>query len=333
MCGSITAKASSFSNIGRNVARVIILITSLWISFLILGQQTPPFLTHNAYTDERVRFQNVRLAKTREFDYHPPSSPSSMQALNHTLTKSIFIGAILHNNAEYLHTTLKLVDSIGMMFNSYHVGFYENDSTDGTAEILAQWKEHHQNANNIHVVSEVLKVRGAVSFGGVNKQRFDLMAKYRNKYLTMLEKYAPDVDYVMVIDMDIFDTTLDAFLSSFTPEALAKNWTAVGANGVYNGKRYYDSLAFRNAEFPDTRIGRTRKYAQAVYPRDSTWVPVDSMFGGMVVYRAECMRGCKYLQDGDCEHVSLYKCMSQKGEDCRRFFINPAFLVDYQVFL
>jgi len=221
---------------------------------------------------------------------------------------------------------------IGRMFKTYHVGFYENNSTDGTVEILTKWMKGHNNAANIHILSEVLDVKQAISFGGISEKRFSLMATYRNKYISMLEKYAPDVDYVMMLDMDIFDTTLDAVLSSFTPTALAKNWAAVGANGIYDGKRYYDTLAFRNAVFSDTRIRKQRYDAHVVYPPDSQWVSVDSMFGGMAIYKTECMQGCKYIEDGDCEHVSFYKCMSQKSEDCKRFFINPAFIVDYQNF-
>jgi len=335
MFGLQRTKSSSDhgTSIVGKLARIMVFIVTIWVLLIFLGRHAPTLLVHDTYLEERARFERLQLATAGTFEYAPPSLPSSIEALEYTRTKSIFIAAILHNNAAYLHTTLKLVDLIGNLFETYHVGFYENDSTDGTAEILSQWGKDHPNAANIHIVSEVLKVQGAISFGGINEKRFSLLANYRNKYISMIETYAPDVDYVLMLDMDLFDTTLDAFLSSFTPRALAKNWAAAGANGIYNHRLYYDTLAFRNAEFPDTRIGRTRKLAQAVYRPDSEWIPVDSMFGGMVVYRAECMRGCRYLQDGDCEHVSFYKCMAQKGEDCKRFFINPAFVVDYQLFV
>lgn len=58
------------------------------------------------------------------------------------------------------------------------------------------------------------------------------------------------------------------------------------------------------------------------------WLPVDSAFGGMGVYRRDALGQARYigLRDGRevCEHVPLHQQLRAQG---KRLFISPRFIV------
>jgi hypothetical protein len=71
---------------------------------------------------------------------------------------------------------------------------------------------------------------------------------------------------------------------------------------------------------------------KAIYSRMITidprgeWIPVDSAFGGLAIYKRELFENARYssvLPNGDhvCEHVTLHHTMRLAGA---RLFINPA---------
>jgi hypothetical protein len=264
--------------------------------------------------------------------------PLHGDALEYTRTKNVFIAGIVHNNAKSLDSSLRLMDAIGSLFAYYSIGIYENDSTDKSPEILAEWKAQHPHSSRVHIVSEQLDTASAISHGGISAARFEKMGQYRNQYMDLFDKHGNDADFLIVLDMDIFDVSVDGILSSFAPAVRDQyRWSAVGANGVYDGQRYYDTLAFRDATFTDTRIKAQRDAAHVRMHPGQAWVPAESMFGGLVIYRADCVHGCRYEADGDCEHVSIYKCMRrrsllQRRPQCGRFFVNVNMLLDYQNF-
>ena len=60
-------------------------------------------------------------------------------------------------------------------------------------------------------------------------------------------------------------------------------------------------------------------------PEDSPWIEVSSAFGGLAIYKKECLLEGLYVgvtQEGleTCEHVSLHTNISQRGH---KIFINP----------
>ncbi len=60
---------------------------------------------------------------------------------------------------------------------------------------------------------------------------------------------------------------------------------------------------------------------------------VASAFGGLVIYKAEAVRGLRYFSrenkdekiQSECEHWSFHAGMSEKG--CDRIFINPSLIL------
>jgi hypothetical protein len=60
-------------------------------------------------------------------------------------------------------------------------------------------------------------------------------------------------------------------------------------------------------------------------PESADWIPVDSAFGGLGIYRRSILSGARYSgadEDGDgtCEHVPLNNQLRARGA---RIFINP----------
>jgi glycosyltransferase involved in cell wall biosynthesis len=261
-----------------------------------------------------------------------PTLQASLAALEHTRGKSVFIGGLVHNSAATLPRSLALLDAIAGTFKSSVVGLYENDSTDGSAAVLAAWARRHPNAHNIHIISETLGAAPALSHGGQDKRRFAALAGYRNRYLDAYREHAPHADYLVIIDTDLFDMGMDAFLSSFTPAGLAHDWSIAGANGLFNDRRYYDRLALRTAQYPDTRKEHQSSQAGRVYEPSEPWLPVSSVFGGVAVYRGACVGACRYEADGDCEHVSFSRCVRSRP-GCGKAFMNPAAVLDYALWL
>jgi hypothetical protein len=178
------------------------------------------------------------LVDAGRWSARPPTSEASFKALEHIRDKKIFIAGVLRDNAVPLPKSLKLIDTIGALFKEYSVALYENDSTDATPQILADWAHDHNNAANIHVVSEKLDAPSAISHGDISEGRFSKLAKFRNRYIDLFNQHAPDADYVVIIDLDLYALSLDAFLSNFSPEGLAHNWSIVGANGMCSNRRY-----------------------------------------------------------------------------------------------
>lgn len=267
---------------------------------------------------------DVRRSSTQS-----PSIQASFKALEHIRDKKVLIAGVLRDNAHHLTKTLNLIDTIGGLFMEYSVALYENDSEDETPQILANWARNHRNAANIHIVSEKLDVPSAISFGGISEGRFTKLAKFRNRYLDLYKQHAPNVDYVVLIDLDLFDLTIGAFLSNFTPENLARNWSFVGANGIFSvNNKYHDTLALRTATVTDTRILEQKEQVYVIFEPSDPWLPVTSVFGGMAIYKASCVGECRYEADGDCEHVSFNACVRAKP-GCNNAFMNPAFVFHY----
>jgi len=60
-------------------------------------------------------------------------------------------------------------------------------------------------------------------------------------------------------------------------------------------------------------------------PESADWIPVDSAFGGLAIYRRAILAGARYSGAGEngesvCEHVPLHKQLRARGA---RIFINP----------
>jgi len=247
--------------------------------------------------------------------------------------KVVFCG-IARDNAEHLDKTLALIERMGEMFASYKVIVYENDSSDATLSMLKAWRDK-LGEQTVTVLHEHLEWPPAIADGGFSKRRFQILSYCRNQYVARLKcpEYA-DSKYAVVLDMDLWDFDVDGLAHSFGVGGGGGDvveWSSISANGVFDGRTYYDALAFRSDEFPDTLNSEKQRYdAQLVYSVNDPLVPVKSAFGGLAIYKRSCLVQCAYTGD-DCEHVGMYACQTSLGHECDAHFMNPAMLLRYHL--
>lgn len=213
----------------------------------------------------------------------------------------------------HLPLTIKVFEQIASFFTKCNIIIYENDSDDNTLEYLEKWKE--KSSINIKIISEK----------NIEGPRTHVLAYARNKLIK--EAIQTSCEYIIVSDMDnvLQRFNIKGFLSCFHNN---NDWAAVGANGMGHNKKYYDLWALRTYDnwcntdvWEDYR--KTRNYNQSVDSKhiilpDSTFIKVESCFGGMIIYKTKYLDNCTYSGIGitnieTCEHVSFNKGIIKNG--------------------
>lgn len=221
----------------------------------------------------------------------------------------ILIAAVGKNIAARLSLFQSFYKTLKKELPSIELFFYENDSTDGTAEMLRQWSQ--ENAE-VHVrterwnISEFLEKSRARAWD--NKScRMECIAEARNRLAAWIETERPHFgesqeDLLIVIDPDFPQEPpvepLIHWLRNFPPQA-----SALLANGLAQvGAKYFDAFSYRDAltPFGDEILGETEEKAirfQQIQKKIDFSEParaVFSSFGGMAIYRAYCVKGLRY---------------------------------------
>lgn len=261
--------------------------------------------------------------------------------------KDIIICSIVRNAEHGLKNNIPVLKKLCSYFNGYKVFVYENDSIDGTKQLLKDWAL--SDPNNVFIslnnVNSSLVIPSQKETGKVNcffsAKRIERMACLRNYYMDYVEQHGWEADYFMVVDLDVALLNLDAILNSFEDRT---EWDAVTAFGYSLSpklrRRYHDTYAL--TEYGDENEPQTEhkikelavKYGKMKKTDD--WVRVFSAYGGLAIYRFEAIKGLKYYAQPNndrnvevrCEHFSVYKQMAVRGFD--RVYINPRMTLKYQ---
>lgn len=170
--------------------------------------------------------------------------------------------------------------------------------------------------------------------------RTQRIAHCRNEYLKQIRQCDAykNLDYVIASDFDGLNTHLSAAAIESCWER--NDWDMCSANQL---GPYYDIWALRHplwspndcwAQFhflaayePDTE----KNLFDSVYsrmiriPAESSWIEVDSSFGGFAIYKKELFSLADYVGLDDagkelCEHVAFHAQLKSQGA---RLFINP----------
>lgn len=269
-----------------------------------------------------------------------------MKSLNES---TIIICSIVRNAEKGLRRNIPIINELLMHARDYRVFVYENDSVDGTKDLLQKW--HQKDSLRIHISLNDYDSSRTIPTSNLTKgvnpffshRRIDKMAMLRNTYMKYVEKQKWEADYMIVVDLDVAQIGLDGILSSFESK---QEWDAVTALGYSIGpnlrRRYHDTYAltlFGEEKFPQTEQ-KVRSLAglYSVLKGYGSWLRVFSAFGGLAIYRYDAVKGIRYAypslnNDNDrvevrCEHYSLYKQMAERGYD--KVYINPAMTLKYQ---
>jgi hypothetical protein len=240
-----------------------------------------------------------------------------------------FLGCARQCAAAVTESVAKIA-SLGALFGSYRLIVFENDSTDGTAERVQELAAQ--------LPIELIRHPG---LHAALPERTARLAFGRNALLARALELGSD--YVCWADLDgVINRELPSEASFLDAFGLHDCWDAVFP---VNAGMYYDIWALRHPVLcphdyttlggvMDASLGRplavhfAASYVQIDLRGMAGWLPVDSAFGGMGVYKTEALRGTRYigLREGReiCEHVPLNEQLRAQG---RRLFINPRFVV------
>lgn len=232
---------------------------------------------------------------------------------------------IARDNASDLNIMIRNIESIGSLFKDYRVIIFENDSSDRTQVILADWAVKNP---KVKIISK--------NFYNKKRPSIKFLAEARNFYLQEIadnDSYQ-DFDIIMMSDMDMsYGFDIRGIQHTFSQ---IHRWDAVGANGVSNEScQFYDMFAFQNEEFFLRPPENPKKYWNDVlnlrkkqYFINLDLIPVESCFGGLAFYKREGIVDCWYDSvNEDCEHLLFHHCIRDKNKG--KMFMNPALLVRY----
>ena len=217
------------------------------------------------------------------------------------------------------------IESAAAMFRDYRVVIYENDSRDGTLDLLHAWERENPNVTVLHEVLE------APRWGSVpDPERMAHLAYCRNRYLDHVAQHHADFDHMIVLDTDLH--------RGFSYEGLAntfghEDWDAVGSNGILvpiEGRpppdpMFFDAWAFRSEG--DVEAQSFEVVNRLQFHRGEPLVPVWSCFGGLAVYRMDCVLSGARYGGTDCEHVVFHRELRDRGYAAQ--YLNPSQFVFY----
>lgn len=239
------------------------------------------------------------------------------------------IVSIGRNATPYLKNTLELVKETQAGFRDCRFFCYENDSDDGTDEILRSFAADNSWAETKHETLGVLDQRG------FEPERTERLAKCRNICMNWVRKNALQTAWTIVLDLDphhgfsvdgIFNSI--GWLSRLTPVpaimqpgamAAYSLWLGTDPNGNY-GVAQYDAWAARLNWWEDRREKIGMQWFHSLLPPvGSRPFPMNSAFGGLCVYKTAAFLSGGYSGE-DCEHVPHHKRMQEAGW---QLYLNP----------
>lgn len=238
---------------------------------------------------------------------------------------SVVVCGLSRDVRQYLPRTATRIERLGEMFADYRVSLFENDSTDATVEFLSDWCHRNSRVEYLSTTKGHRKYERSRSL-----ERAKWLAFCRNQYRELIQRKYSKFDYVIVVDTDLAGGwSYDGIAHTFGHD----QWDYVGSYGLDRrldrkpGRPpffHFDTWAYRPA------IGileQTLEHPRDLdLPRGGPLLPVESCFGGVGIYRMECMLAAEYA-GGDCEHVIFHNRLRHAGFS--RQFFNPSQLVLY----
>jgi hypothetical protein len=236
--------------------------------------------------------------------------------------KTVAMVAICRNAMPWLPQTLALVEETGAMFKSWSCYIHENDSTDGTKDVLAAWHRWPQcfarleNNGRPHLSHTIAT------------ERTHALAEYRAACQEWV-RYStnPRPDYVIVFDTDPFGGWSVDGVATSVAHMERSDWWGLGSYSwceLQTGDgtiipAHYDGFAFRwfgwQHRTPLDWFHLMRPVVGAPP------VQVNSAFGQLAVYRSDAYFRGVYTGE-TCEHVPFHKSIAKRWPG--RFGLNPS---------
>jgi hypothetical protein len=239
---------------------------------------------------------------------------------------NVIFGGTCRNVSQYIAKNLDNINNAGSKFNSFVLIIYENDSNDGTRNILLNRKQQ----NYIYLFEDNV----------MEKRRTMRLQNGRNKILQEMKKMNHKNQYTYFIMLDMDETTVGGSFVNTLDTCFVKypleTWDVLTGNQC---NLYYDLWALRKSGVIDYDCWRhdgskteevNHLLSSLKFTVRDELIPVDSAFGGIAVYKISSIENCVYVgeyKDGSekCEHVEFHKSIRENGG---KIFINSHFLTD-----
>lgn len=239
------------------------------------------------------------------------------------IDKKIVVAALARDCGEALLKNIPRLEALVSYFREAEIVVIENDSRDGTKEILKNWAASN---SSVRVISQdfgtttIEHTSYSDPYPFFGHRRISKMAKYRNIYMDYIEESIKELDYLLMLDIDVKSFEVEAIVESIS--SAPDNWGALfgyGKSGVkLLSMRFFDlywdtyAYVYRDLDAPITlkHISRMhRQVAKAV--NQEGFHRCASAFGGLGLYRWECIKGERYrvVENNDravrvkCEHI------------------------------
>ena len=228
----------------------------------------------------------------------------------------ITIISIFRDSEPTIQNCLKQLDELEKNTKAtFEYFFYENDSKDKTKEILNKWMDNKKGK----LICENINTP---RFGSVvKKERFSLLAQYRNRLLKAGKPF--DSDYALILDSDVLfpNNIIEQYL-----KYMKENVVMITPNILQNIKckmfnknndSYYDCLALRDKKQREGMVWVCNPFFDK--NDRETWdrgdpVEVFSAFGGIPIIKSEVLNKVEWSTDGDIEHRNFCRDVGKYGK-------------------
>ena len=260
---------------------------------------------------------------------------------------NVVICGCVRNN-ERIYDTLNALYKSKVLFNTFKMVIYENDSHDKTLDLINSFKNNLAN-EDIHIISEKTPISCYTNNNYFNSYyiRPINISHGRNKLIEYIETHYSNYDIMIMIDLDnvscIFDHTklhllfkhLDSF-DAITGNSMGKYydiWALRINEDIWDdnihGKLWKSPLNFDCWDEHFRNFNNKIKDYQISIPTDFPIIPVNSAFGGIGVYKISKIIGCRYNAFNNdivtCEHINFHNQITLKHN--ANICICPEYLV------
>lgn len=221
------------------------------------------------------------------------------------LEPRVFMGGLLRDGEEVVERMVGFIDAARRELPGLEAYVFENNSSDTTAELMRRSATERP---HLHFRSEtwdldVFRERSKARTWDNKPCRIELIAEARNRLLDWMREAGLEAgDRVVIVDWDFLEPPpLEALIRNI--REMQSGADGVFANGVDRAGRYYDLYELRTREHPLgpellgdrfwTSRRRRRALARVIAPTERP-IEVYSAFGGLAIYRAEALSGCRY---------------------------------------
>ena len=263
--------------------------------------------------------------------------------------ENLYICGLARDCKANLVKNISKIESIRSYFKNSNVFIVENDSKDGTKEVLNKWAQSSNNINLLSFDTNSLTIplkSSDTPFPATSFGRTEKMVSFRNIYMNYINKLAPSENsLVLIIDLDIQDFNSENIISII--KSAPTDWGAIFSYGcewlrlfkVKFRPIYFDMFAFaRDSSFLVEPI-TSSKMANIKKNIDKEINNVDfyrciSAFGGLGIYKLDAILGLKYQANANndnevkirCEHLDFNYAVSERGYS---IYISKKFWADY----